>query len=75
MAHAIAHVIEYRARIMNRAVGDAFKLPFAEEKAAIKAAEEAAGFKHGWFYDEMAGGAFQNHGGRGIVWADQPYMD
>jgi len=75
MAHAIAHVIEYRARIMHAAIWAAYALPYAEEKAAIAAAEQAAGFKHGWFYDEMAGACFQNDGGRGIVWVDQPVMD
>jgi hypothetical protein len=50
-------------------------LPAAEEKAAIAAAEAAAQYKHGWYFDPMAGRSFQNDGGRGIVWVDQPYMD
>lgn len=77
MAHANAHVIEYRARNMNRKIGEVFAagLPREQENAAIRFHEIAAGFRHGWFFDEMAGANFKNDGGRGIVWVDQPYMD
>ncbi len=77
MPHAIAHVIEYRAHHMNKEVAAAWVagLGFHEERAAERAAEIKYGFKHGWFYDEMAGAAFKNDGGRGIVWVDQPVMD
>jgi hypothetical protein len=70
-----AHVIEFRAKVMNAAISAAWSGPPENEKAAIAAAEKAAGYKHGWFFDELVGAAFQNDGGRGIVWVDQPVMD
>lgn len=68
-----AQVIEYRATRMNRAIWDCWSGKRPESD--IPAIEAEYGYKHGWFYDETQGRVFQNDGGRGIVWVDQPVMD
>lgn len=77
MAHQISHVIEYRAHHMLSAIGAVYAANpgWQEERDQIARIEAAAGYKQGWYFDVMADAIFQNVGGRGIVWAEQPVMD
>lgn len=72
-----AHVIEYRNHVMQAAIWNVYmaNLGWREERDAVAQAEAAAGYKHGWFFDPMFDRVFQNDGGKGIVWCDQPVMD
>ena len=74
---AIAHVITHRNRALQAKLWRIFSagLSAAEERAQIAVAEAEAQYHHGWFYDAATGTAHQDHGGRGIVWVDQPEMD
>lgn len=77
MPFQIAHVMERRRVFMNQEIAAVWAegLAWQEEKARIQQVEQAYGFRHGWYFDEMAGKAFQADGGKNVVWAEQPYID
>ena len=73
MIAANAHVIERQATLMNRELGAVWRGEKGIEE--VGKIEAKFGFRHGWFFDELHNAVFQNHGGRGIVWVDQPVLD